>query len=47
VPKRVMGNLLGHASPQTTEIYAELMEDPAHAAAAKTAEAMERLLTSP
>jgi integrase len=47
VDKRVMGNLLGHASPQTTEIYAKLMEDPAHAAAAKTAEAIEKLLASP
>lgn len=44
VDKKVMGNLLGHASPATTEIYAKLMEDPAHAAAAATAAEVERLL---
>ena len=44
VDKKVMGNLLGHASAATTEIYAKLMEDPAHAAAAATATAIEKTL---
>lgn len=44
VDKKVMGNLLGHASTATTEIYAKLMEDPAHAAAAATANEIGRLL---
>lgn len=44
VDKKVMGNLLGHASPATTEIYAKLMEDPAHAAAAATATAIHQLV---
>lgn len=39
-----LSELLGHASRQTTMIYAKLMEDPAHAAAAGTAGRMEQLL---
>lgn len=39
----LIGELLGHASPATTKIYARLMEDPAHAAAAQVAGRMETL----
>ncbi|MBS4046585.1 MAG: integrase family protein [Alphaproteobacteria bacterium] len=42
--KDEIGGLLGHASVQTTDIYAKLMEDPAHLAAAAVAGEMERLL---
>lgn len=40
----VVGELLGHASAQTTKVYAKLMEDPALAAASDTANHMERML---
>jgi integrase len=39
-----VGELLGHASIQTTKIYAKLMEKKAHAAAAKTAGLMAGML---
>lgn len=39
-----VGELLGHASVQTTKIYAKLMDDEAHAAAAAVAGQMETLL---
>lgn len=39
-----VAELLGHKSVQTTKIYAKLMEDPAHEAAAVVAGRMERLL---
>lgn len=39
-----VGELLGHQSAQTTKIYAKLMEEGAHSAAAVTATQMERLL---
>lgn len=42
--KHLVGALLGHASVQTTDIYAKLMEDPAFAAAARIATRMEALL---
>lgn len=42
--KHIVSNLLGHASMQTTNIYARLMEDPAHAAAFRIANRMEGLL---
>lgn len=45
VDKKVVGNLLGHASPATTEIYAKLMEDVQHSAAEATATKMAELLT--
>ena len=41
-----IGELLGHASAQTTKIYAKLMEDAAHDAAAVVAGRMEELLGS-
>lgn len=44
--KHVVSGLLGHASIQTTNIYALLMEDPAFASAARIATRMEGLLTS-
>lgn len=40
----MVGDLLGHASVQTTKVYAKLLEDPAHRAAAGTADLMEALL---
>lgn len=39
-----LGELLGHKSVQTTKIYAKLVEDAAHAAAAGIAGRMEQLL---
>jgi integrase len=39
-----IGELLGHASTQTTKRYAHLMEDAAHASVAKTAEVLERMM---
>ena len=39
-----IGELLGHASTQTTRVYAKLLEDSAHAAAASIAGGMEALL---
>lgn len=44
--KDQIGELLGHASIQTTSIYAKLMEDPAHRAAAAVAGHMEKLLAN-
>lgn len=44
IPIGVVGELLGHASTQTTKIYAKLIEDSAHAAAATVAGRMEKLL---
>lgn len=41
-----VGELLGHASAQTTKIYTDLFEDAAHAAAGDTAAALEKMLTS-
>lgn len=43
-PIGVVGELLGHKSAQTTKIYARLMEDGAHRAAAGIANAMETLM---
>lgn len=39
-----IGELLGHASTQTTKRYAHLVEDAAHAAAARTAETIQARL---
>ena len=39
-----VAELLGHKSVQTTKIYAKLMEDPAHAAAATVADRMDQML---
>lgn len=44
VPIGTIGELLGHASVQTTKIYAKLMEGPAHTAAADIAGRMEKML---
>jgi site-specific recombinase XerD len=44
VPIGQVGELLGHASTQTTKIYAKLLEETAHAAAAKTAGLMAGML---
>lgn len=44
--KHMVSDLLGHASIQTTNIYALLMQDPAFAAAARIATRMDGLLTS-
>lgn len=44
VPIGVVGELLGHASTQTTKIYAKLLEDGAHTAAASTAALLDGLL---
>lgn len=40
-----IGELLGHSSTQTTKRYAHLVEDAAHAAAARTAETIQARLT--
>jgi integrase len=45
VDKHIVGGLLGHADPKTTAIYAKLMEDPAHAAAAQIGSRMAGLLS--
>lgn len=45
VDKGIVGGLLGHADPKTTAVYAKLMEDPAHAAAAKIGSRMAELLS--
>lgn len=45
VDKGIVGNLLGHADPKTTAVYAKLMEDPAHAAAAKIGTRMAEMLS--
>ena len=45
-PIGVVGDLLGHKSAQTTKIYAKLMEDVAHEAAAGTAANMENLFNA-
>jgi site-specific recombinase XerD len=47
VPIGAVGELLGHASAQTTKIYAKLMEDPALRAAESIASRMETLLKPP
>jgi integrase len=39
-----IGELLGHASTQTTKRYAHLMEEAAHASVAKTADVMESMM---
>lgn len=39
-----IGELLGHRSTQTTKIYAKLMEDPAHAAAAAVAGRIDEII---
>lgn len=39
-----VGELLGHASAQTTKVYAKLMEDGAHAATATVAEKLETMM---
>lgn len=44
MPIGIVGELLGHADPKTTKIYAKLLEDGAHDAAAGVAAQMERLL---
>jgi integrase len=44
VPIGQVGELLGHKSSQTTKIYAKLMEDQAHMAAAVTATQIEGML---
>lgn len=40
-----IGELLGHASTQTTKRYAHLMEEAAHASVAKTADVLERMMS--
>jgi integrase len=45
--KHTVSDLLGHASVQTTNIYALLMQDPALAASARIATRMEALLATP
>lgn len=45
--KDTMGELLGHESAETTEIYAHLMEDKAVEAASAVADHMQRLLSAP
>lgn len=45
--KDTMGELLGHESHETTEIYAHIMEDQAVEAASRVAAQMERLLSPP
>ncbi len=40
-----VGELLGHRSTQTTKIYAKLMEEEAHAAAAQTAGVLEQMFS--
>jgi integrase len=43
-PLGVVGELLGHADPQTTMIYARLMDDTAERAVVQTAAVIERLM---
>lgn len=45
--KHIVSDLLGHASIQTTNIYALLMEDPAFSAAARIGTRMEGFLKAP
>jgi integrase len=44
VPLSKVGELLGHADPRTTKIYAKLMEEDAHATAAEVAGQMAKLM---